>query len=562
MEITHFLLLIFPLLVFNSYMIVFKDYPNFENLENLEHLEKGRKIFQLLQKSANIQGKYLKHFNNPRQFWISNSILVEEFDKSILQSPDILQVYEYKSYKAIIPEFSDKNENPTWNVAKINVNYLWDRNFTGKSITVANIDTGVSFLHPGLVNSYRGKINSNNFVHDYNWFDGVKSGTNTVCGIDLPFPCDDVNHGSFTMGVQLGNLNGQQYGPAIGSKWISCRGFNQGSIVEGAIESCLQFMLAPTLVNGSFPNPDLRPDVLSNSYGVYDSLVFQRAFAALNAAGVMIIAALGNTGTCGVQIIPASYPYVISVSSSDINDVISSFSSRGPVLGSNVFKPELISPGTNIVSFTNTGGITTMSGTSFSSPLISGLIAVLWEAVPSLKNKVGATRSILMNSTEILTSLECNSPQKYPNYAYGYGLPKLDIAYTNALLSPKCFNYYYFDSNACSSNGTCLIVNSTGICQCNKNFYGNECEFAINCFGIPFYSPTVCSGRGICNDTNQCICNNSTYYGNNCQLYNVTNPNPPIVPRNNSTNSTIINLGVSNCNLSFLMILISILLII
>lgn len=180
-------------------MVVLKDFPSFENIGNMDHIEKGRYIFQLLQNSAKIQRKYLKNFKNYRQFWISNSILVEEFDKSILNSPDILEIYEYPKYKVIQPIPSSNLATTTWNLNKINVKSLWDRNFSGNGVTVANIDTGVSFTHPGLLNSYRGYKNSSLIQHDYNWFDGVKSGTNSLCGIDTNYPCDDNNHGSFTM---------------------------------------------------------------------------------------------------------------------------------------------------------------------------------------------------------------------------------------------------------------------------------------------------------------------------------------------------------------------------
>ena len=40
---------------------------------------------------------------------------------------------------------------------------------------VANIDTGVQYDHPALVNQYRGNIGGGSFDHNYNWFDASSS---------------------------------------------------------------------------------------------------------------------------------------------------------------------------------------------------------------------------------------------------------------------------------------------------------------------------------------------------------------------------------------------------
>ena len=59
-----------------------------------------------------------------------------------------------------------------WGLDAINAPDVWaDFGVRGEGIVVANIDTGVQFDHPALVDHYRGTDANGNFDHNYNWFD-------------------------------------------------------------------------------------------------------------------------------------------------------------------------------------------------------------------------------------------------------------------------------------------------------------------------------------------------------------------------------------------------------
>jgi subtilisin family serine protease len=90
-------------------------------------------------------------------------------------------------------------------------------------------------------------------------------------------------------------------------------------------------------------------------------------------------------------------------------------------------KPEIMAPSESIPTWTRGGSLVTSSGTSMASPLISGLIGLLWSF--KLKNNIKLTREYLLNNTIRLDGklnfsfyfedLSCNSKSSWPNYNYG-----------------------------------------------------------------------------------------------------------------------------------------------
>ena len=97
--------------------------------------------------------------------------------------------------------------------------------------------------------------------------------------------------------------------------------------------------------------------------------------------GILLVAAAGNNGydKKGTITYPASYDSVIAVGAVDQQNNRASFSSVGRQL-------ELMAPGVGILSTVPNNGYASYNGTSMASPHVTGAVALVWEAKPSLTN--------------------------------------------------------------------------------------------------------------------------------------------------------------------------------
>jgi serine protease AprX len=272
--------------------------------------------------------------------------------------------------------------------------------YNGTGITVAVLDSGIA-PHTALGPRVIGRVN-------------LVSDEPTVSG-------DPYGHGTHVAGIAGGDGSAAKYvtsaysggsAPAINLIDVRVLG-RDGSGLTSDVIAGLDWVVANRkkynirVVNLSLGHPVTEP----SAFDPLDQAV-ERAVA----QGIVVVAAAGNYGqtATGAPILggvtsPGNSPYAITVGAIDTkgtldtsDDSVAPYSSRGPTKYDLVVKPDVVAPGTRIVSLEayksylsttypqwhvagrGTNAYLRLSGTSMATPVVSGGIALLLNAQPSL----------------------------------------------------------------------------------------------------------------------------------------------------------------------------------
>jgi subtilisin family serine protease len=326
-------------------------------------------------------------------------------------------------------------------VPHIGVDQVWDLGYDGSGIKVCVIDTGIDANHPDLNN---GKVIA--------WADFV-NGLNSM-------PYDDHGHGTHVSSIiaGTGNASGGLYkGVAPGVSLMGVKvldGTANGwisDVIEGinwATENHAQII---SLSLGNKSHNQSMDDAIDNAVS----------------QGIVAVISAGNNGDdYGTIKCPADDPNAITVGALDKNDVITSFSSRGPTWDGHL-KPDVTNIGMGVHaarawynsiptypsgSYPIDDYYTTMSGTSMAAPMTSGVVALMWQKNPSLTP--AQVQYVLQR-----TAIPLGSEQ--PNNVYGWGRVCANYAVDNATFGSLRFNLSSYYVN--ESDGTVTLnVTKTG----------------------------------------------------------------------------------------------------
>jgi subtilisin family serine protease len=381
------------------------------------HAARGEFVVEQLTRTAEASQAPLRELLRSRgvffkPFWVVNAIQVVgdlALVKELATRPDVKLIFAEEEYPLPRPTTSSplpRINAVEWGVDRVKAPQVWALGATGAGIVVASIDSGAQFDHPALVGKYRGNLGGGTFNHNYNWHD-----PSSVCGSPSNFPCDNNGHGTHVTGTMVGDDGGEnQIGVAPGARWIAAKGCESSSCSTSALLSSGQWILAPTNLSGTSPNPALRPHIVNNSWGggASSDPWYQATVQAWIASGIFPQFANGNSGpACGTAGNPGNTPEAYSAGAFDVSDAIWSSSSRGASAWGGIVKPNIAAPGVAVRSSVPTNGYSSFNGTSMASPHVSGAIALVWSAAPAIVREIDTTKALL-NQTAIDTSdLSC-----------------------------------------------------------------------------------------------------------------------------------------------------------
>lgn len=232
-----------------------------------------------------------------------------------------------------------------WHLPKIQAPAAWD-SANGTGITVAILDGGVQSSHPDL---------AAHIVPGWNFYN---NNNNTA----------DINgHGTQVAGVAaaIGNNSVGVTGGAWNAKIMPMR------ISDDAGYITYYSIVANALTWAA----DHGARVANISYIVSHVPTIQSAAQYMRSKGGVVVASAGNNGAHRSD---AANSAMITVAATDSSDRRTSWSNYGPIV-------DVAAPGVSIKTTMRGGGYGSVSGTSFSSPLTAGVVALMLSANPALQ---------------------------------------------------------------------------------------------------------------------------------------------------------------------------------
>jgi subtilisin family serine protease len=298
---------------------------------------------------------------------------------------------------------NDPSLSQLWGMTKIDAQDAWNitTGATGANrVVVAVIDTGVDYTHSDLAaniwtNTRETAGNGadddrDGFVDDVHGYNFVSNNGN---------PMDDNGHGTHVSGTiaAVGNNSMGVAGVNWSASIMALKFMDSGG--SGYLSDAIRAINYATMERTQY---GVNVRVINASWGGGGfSSAMQTAIQAAGDAGIMFVAAAGNSGTNNDVTVqyPANYtpPNVISVAASDQNDNLASFSCYGATT------VDLAAPGVSIYSTLPNNRYACYSGTSMATPMVSGVAALAWAYKPTAT--VADIRSAILQGVDHVSSL-------------------------------------------------------------------------------------------------------------------------------------------------------------
>lgn len=371
-------------------------------------------------------------------------------------------------------------------IKTIGADKLHAQGFTGKGKTIAILDTGVNYYHKSMGGTHD-LLSSLSVNDDPTYIEpGSFPNSKVIAGSDfggtlerdvdglllddadpdpispeslLPDGKPDLQHGTMVAALAAGNAGlDVMPGVAPDAKIVAIKVFADFSLGFTDLVAPIEFALDPNQDGSIDDHVDVMNFSLGTDSGSAIGVLSERiALENAHALGVVVVAAAGNHKFGNVRdfsiATPSSWPSVISVGATEYiapKDKApyyqaAFFSLSGPDMINTSLKPDLSAPGVNIPFFNSE----TARGTSFSSPIVAGLAALLMQKYPDFTPD--QIKDLMVNSSQKVFSNtlldEYNKGEQYkyaPLRVQGVGSIQADKAFSlSSLASPSAISFGY-----------------------------------------------------------------------------------------------------------------------
>lgn len=370
-----------------------------------------------------------------------NTVLVQSNDSLLLDKLSQQDIVRHAKCVFVAPDSIEEPDDIRWNVHEdfnrwdsvkndpygmargqiemLNGTKLHELDYTGRGMTIAVIDGG--FQNYDRIPAFKEThiVGTRNFV---------PARIDKVLQVCERGPFHAIDHGTKVLSALAANAPEVHIGTAPDADYWLLR--SEANQIEQPIEEDLWAMAVETA-------DSVGADIISSSLGYYaydegrgnyrlQDLNGHTAFISYEASmlagkGIVLCNSAGNSGMGQWKKIgvPADAPDIITVGAIDRDKRLASFSSIGPSQDGRI-KPDVMAQGAPAALISGRGTLVHDMGTSFSTPIVSGLVACLWQALP---NK---------NAREIIQLVrESASQYNEPTNIFGYGIPNFWKAYTS-----------------------------------------------------------------------------------------------------------------------------------
>ncbi|MGA9638610.1 S8 family serine peptidase [Flavobacterium sp.] len=297
-------------------------------------------------------------------------------------------------------------------IKMLNGDVLHKQNYTGLGKIIAVLDSGfpgVNTVAPfARIRNANKIVGGYNFVgHNDNYYSGGTHGTyvlSSMAGYSENSLVGSAPDASYYLFITEDDVDEN---PVEESYWVQAAE-KADSLGVDIITTSLGYFRDHTNSAYDYNYADMSGNATFVSKGA--NIAFSR--------GMVVVASGGNEGNTSEPHIgaPADAFSVLTVGAVNSKGTRAGFSSIGPSYDGRI-KPDVMAQGQATILSDEKGNIVTASGTSFSGPIIAGMVACLWQAFPHKTNQ--EIKDMVIRSSSKFTS---------PTNEYGYGIPDFSLA--------------------------------------------------------------------------------------------------------------------------------------